>query len=184
MPNKKSKVAFHADSIYDIDPSFYRELGVKTIVIDLDNTLDPADVLEPSSRAKKLIQEYLDLGFQVFILSNYCRSLNVPYLSFSFKYLDFRIKRFLRKKGVKVEDCIFIGDQIYTDRLYVNQLHGRLVLTEPLSEKDNLVTKIPRFFDRRVREGWRRKGRMGMECPKRKTEEEETCSSSEQKPAA
>ncbi len=192
MPKSKSKVSFHAKSIYDIDPSFFRQLGVKAVVLDLDNTLDPADVEEPSERARKILREYQDMGLKVFILSNntekrcgrYCQSLGVPYLSLSFKYVDLRIRRFLKRQNVKVEDCIFIGDQIYTDRLYVKQLHGRLVLTEPLSEKDNLVTKIPRFFDKHVRECWRRKGLLGSECPKRNTEEVESCSSSEPKPVA
>lgn len=181
MANKKSKVAFHAQSIYDIDPHFFLELGVKAVVTDLDNTLDPADVFHPTDKAKKLVKELLDLGLRVLILSNntekrcgmYCKEIQVPYLSSSFKYWAFRIRKFLKKQGLKVEECIFIGDQIYTDRIYVQQLKGRLILTEPLVERDNWVTKIPRFFDRRVREGWRKKGLLGQECPTRIAKEEE-----------
>lgn len=190
MARKKSKVSYHAKSIYDIDPKFFVDLGVKAVVTDLDNTLDPADVFEPAQRAKDLIAELLSMGLRVLILSNntesrcgqYCRDLKVPYLSSSFKYWDFRIKRFLREQGLKVEECIFIGDQIYTDLIYVRQLKGRLVLTEPLSERDNWVTKVPRFFDKRVREKWRRKGLLGQACPERKPKEEGTCSSNETKP--
>lgn len=179
MPNKKQKVAFHAKSIYDIDPQFFLDLRIKAVVTDLDNTLDPADVFDPAPRAKALVEELQKLGLRVLILSNnteercgqYCRELAVPYLSSSFKYWAFRIRKFLKKQGLAVEDCLFIGDQIYTDRIYVRQLKGRLVLTEPLSEKDNWVTKIPRFFDKRVREGWRKKGILGEECPTRKKEE-------------
>lgn len=172
------KVEFHAQSIYDIDPLFFKA-NATTVVTDLDNTLDPADVFTPSPRAVALVRELQALGLKVLILSNntqkrcedYCKTLAVPFLPSSFKYWDFRIKKFLRQQGVTVRECLFVGDQIFTDRIYVRQLKGRLILTEPLSEKDNLVTKVPRFFDRKIRAKWARKGQLGQECPRRKKED-------------
>ena len=144
MPNKKQKVAFHAKSIYDIDPQFFLDLKIKAVVTDLDNTLDPADVFDPAPRAKALVEELQKLGLRVLILSNnteercgqYCRELAVPYLSSSFKYWAFRIRKFLKKQGLAVEDCLFIGDQIYTDTLGGNRLGALTCYVETIDRGD------------------------------------------------
>lgn len=183
------KVSFHAQSIFDINPQFLKE-NARYLIVDLDNTLDPADVKHPSERTKSLMKELLHMGLEVHILSNntearcgdYCKELNVPYLANAFKYSSYFIRRYLDKNKMAVKDCLFIGDQIFTDRIYVRKLKGRLVLTEPLSQKDNWVTKIPRFFDRRIRRRWKEKGLLGVECPRREKEVQE-CSSSEPKTA-
>ena len=176
---KLPKVAYHASSIYDIEIRFFQQ-HAKYLIVDLDNTLDPADVKHPSSRAVRLLKELRDAGLLVHILSNntkercreYCQDLDVPYLPNAFKYSAFFIRRYLKEQGIAVRDCLFVGDQIFTDRIYVRKLKGRLILTEPLSEKDNWVTKVPRFFDRRIRRKWREKGLLGEECPRREKEVE------------
>ncbi len=182
------KVAFHCSSIFDIDPKFLKE-NARYLIVDLDNTLDPADVKHPSSRAKSLLNELTSLGLSVHVLSNntekrcseYCEGLPVRYLASAFKYSAFFIRRYLKKEHIEVKDCLFVGDQIFTDRCYVKKLKGRLILTEPLSEKDNWVTKIPRFFDKRIRRRWLKKGLLGEECPGREKEVSE-CSSSVRNP--
>ena len=37
----------HAKSIYEIDPEFFKKQGVKTLFIDLDNTLDSYRAFHP-----------------------------------------------------------------------------------------------------------------------------------------
>ena len=54
------KVAFHCSSIFDIDPKFLKE-NARYLIVDLDNTLDPADVKHPSSRAKSLTRVSFNL---------------------------------------------------------------------------------------------------------------------------
>ncbi len=173
---KKPKVTYHAKSVYDIDPQFFKELKIKALIVDLDNTLEPADCFIPSERALRLKEEIESLSIQFIIISNntkkrvapYCERMKVTYLSFAFKYAGFKVKKFLKKLNLNVDDCLFIGDQIFTDRIYTKKLKGRLVLTEPITEKDNWQTRYVRKLDKFIRARWAKKNLLGIECPRRK----------------
>ncbi len=171
----KVKVPYHAQSVYDISLDFFVELKIKALIVDLDNTLEPADCFIPSDRAIKLKAEVESLGIRFIIISNntkkrvspYCEKLGVTYLPFAFKYCGFKVKKFLKKEKLDVNDCLFVGDQIFTDYLYTKKIHGRLVLTEPITTKDNWQTKYVRKIDKKIRASWAKKGLLGIECPKR-----------------
>ncbi len=172
---KKYKVPFHAQSVYDISLDFFTKLKIKALIVDLDNTLEPADCFIPSERAIKLKNDVESLGIRFIIISNntekrvapYCKRLGVTYLSFALKYFGFKVKKFLKKQGLKVDDCLFVGDQIFTDYLYTKKIKGLLVLTEPITVKDNWQTKYVRKIDKKIRASWAKKGLLGIECPKK-----------------
>lgn len=173
---KRTKVFAHARSVYDMDLSYLSKLKIKALIVDLDNTLEPADCFIPTPRAIKLKEEVESLGIRFIIISNntkkrvapYCEKMKVTYLSFAFKYCGFRVKRFLKKEGLEVSDCLFVGDQIFTDYQYTKKIKGRLVLTEPITEKDNWQTRYVRKIDKKIRASWRRKNLLGPEFPRRK----------------
>ena len=172
---KKQKVAYNAVNVYRIDPDFFIQIGVKNVVFDLDNTLASAFDETPSEECKNLVSELKGMGLRVIIISNngpdrvekFVKDLDVEYLSSAFKYVPRRIKKYLKVNNVDVDDTIFIGDQILSDRTYVKKLKGRMILTEPLVPRDNWITKIPRFIDRRIRKRWRKNQQLGTQCPYR-----------------
>jgi HAD superfamily phosphatase (TIGR01668 family) len=187
----KKNVVYTCSSLYAIDPAFLRSLGVRALVADLDNTLDTYQTQIPSPKAVRLREELRSYGIRLLILSNnwksrvrpYAKALQVPYLPFSLKLFTPRIRRFLRKNGLAVKDCAFVGDQLVSDGVYARKLHGLFILTEPLSPEDNLPTRLLRGYDRHRRRSLAKKGRLGNPCPTRPERGEETCSSRKQKPA-
>ena len=55
----KSFIPFaHATSIYEIEIDFYKRHGVKTLFIDLDNTLDSYKASAPKQNALDYISAY------------------------------------------------------------------------------------------------------------------------------
>ena len=57
MHMRKRVIPFaYAQSIFEIEPVFYVRLGVKHLLVDLDNTLDPYTVDEPTERTKQWAQ--------------------------------------------------------------------------------------------------------------------------------
>ena len=60
----------HAQSIYGIDPSFFKKNGVKTLFIDLDNTLDSYKARTPNEKTINLINSIKDTGITPVIISN------------------------------------------------------------------------------------------------------------------
>jgi HAD superfamily phosphatase (TIGR01668 family) len=175
---KKCKVAYHVSSIYLIPDEFYRQSGIKTLVVDLDNTLDSAYTNEPRKEAYELRDRLCKLGIQFLVVSNnhlkrvkpYCDKLGVEYLADSNKYFKGKILKWLNSKNVDIAKTLFVGDQIFTDRIYVNKLHGRLILTEPLVKKDQFFTRFVRWYDKILRAKWLKNGQLGLEIKTHKGE--------------
>ncbi len=173
---KKQKVAYNAVNVYRIDPQFFLDGGYKNVVFDLDNTLVPADCETPSDECLALFEELKGMGLRLIIISNnhpkrvekFVKDLDVEYLASAFKYIPRRIRKYLKSIDCNIDETIFIGDQILSDRTYVKSLKGSLILTEPLVPKDNWITKIPRSIDKRIRRRWRKHDQLGTECPYRK----------------
>ena len=57
-------------SIYYINYDKLYKKGVRCIIFDLDNTITPSYIKEPTKRLKKLFEELKDKGFKLIIMSN------------------------------------------------------------------------------------------------------------------
>ena len=60
----------HATSVYDIDVNFFKKENIKTILVDLDNTLDSYKTKTPSPRAFELKEKLEKEGIEMIIVSN------------------------------------------------------------------------------------------------------------------
>ena len=168
MRMRKRVIPFaYAESIYDILPSFYEAHGVKVILCDLDNTLDPYWVKEPTPRALEWAEKIKARGLGIVILSNntgkrverYAKLLGVEFQGMMKKPFSGPLKRYLRNKGLKPEEVMLVGDQIQTDVKAGNGAGVRTVLLEPLDPKEPPWTKFNRLFDRPKR---RRLKKLGL----------------------
>ena len=53
----KRKIFAHAKSVFEIDINFFKKYNVKTLLMDLDNTLDSYRLYIPTERSKEFIQK-------------------------------------------------------------------------------------------------------------------------------
>ncbi len=173
---KKQRVFAHASSVYSLDDSFFDEYPIKALIVDLDNTLDSAYEKTPRKEAFELKKRLAEKNISLIVISNntekrvkaYCEKLDVPYLASAKKHRKGKIEKFLKKLGYAPSELLFVGDQIFTDRVYVNKLHGRLILTEPLVTKDQFFTRFVRRLDSKIRKSWKKKGLLGIAIGKEK----------------
>ena len=109
-------------NIFEIDYNKLKEMGIKCIVFDLDNTLGMIDNKKCPRNTKKLIKE-LQKDFLVLICSNNFKKRIKPYMvdlgvggvSFSMKPFTFGLKKIKHKYNLKKKEMCLIGDQIVTD---------------------------------------------------------------------
>ncbi len=149
-----------------IKPSFYKKIGKKVILFDLDNTLDPVDILEPSSDTVSFIEALLEEGLKVYVASNntgkrvarYAGKLGVEATSGLLKPFPFKLRKWLKKKGYKKEEVILVGDQIFTDVLAAKGAGIEVILTEPLSTRDSVFTFLNRKMEVPIRKKIKKKG--------------------------
>ena len=149
----------HAQSIFEIDVSFYKNLGVKFILVDLDNTLDSYKTETPSKRVIDLKEDLLMEGIELIITSNntgkrvtkYSRALGVRFMSKVGKPFSRKLLKKLRELKIQKHEVILIGDQIVTDISCANRAKIKSVLTEKLVEEDQPTTRFNRLFDNPLR---------------------------------
>ncbi len=165
----KQIVPYHAKDIFSIPLSFFHEKNIKAVISDLDNTLDSYRKAEPSDRVKKFKEKLEKEKITLYVVSNnkeervgpYCQRLGVKYLSDAKKFSKAKTEKFLKENGLDISDVIFVGDQLFTDRIYVNKLGGRLILTEPIVKEDAFFTRFVRPIDSFLRKRWAKKNALG-----------------------
>lgn len=155
----------HAESIFEIDLSFYQKLGIKYVFADLDNTLDSYKQATPLERAKNLKRELEKNAIELIIVSNntgsrvqkYSKELGVRHFSSLAKPFSFKIKKIMKRANIKPESVVMIGDQIVTDISCANGAKIKSVLTEKLVPEDQPTTRFNRLFDNPLRKKLRKK---------------------------
>ena len=149
----------HAESIYAIDLSFYKKLGIKYVFADLDNTLDSYKQATPLEKAIKLKEELTKLGIELIIVSNntgarvqkYSKELGVRHFSSLAKPFSFKLKKIMKRANIKPEEVAMIGDQTVTDISCANGAKVKSILTDKLVKEDQPTTRFNRLFDKPIR---------------------------------
>ena len=148
-----------AKSIYEIPMEFYKKLGIKYLMIDLDNTLDSYKLFKPTERSINYIKELQDSGIIPIVVSNnrgkrvssYANELNIEYVNSAAKPFPCKLNKIINVRNIKREELLFVGDQMMTDVLATHFAHVRIILTEKLVNEDQWTTHINRIFGRRIR---------------------------------
>jgi HAD superfamily phosphatase (TIGR01668 family) len=160
---------FLATSFYEIPASFYQKLGIKNLLLDLDNTLAPYHEAEPSETTLAFLEELKKAGLQLYIASNntskrvshYAEKCHLKALSGLLKPFSFRLKRILKKEGFAKDETLLVGDQLMTDIPSANGAGIRSILVEPLDpKKEPWVTRWNRAFEKKKRERIKREGKV------------------------
>ena len=155
-----------AGSVLELNLDELKQLGIKSIIFDLDNTLVEwkQDTLSPE--VIELITRFKTYGFKLCILSNALEHrveaiagvLSIPYVSCAAKPRKSSFKKALEILGTIPEETAVVGDQLFTDILGGNRMELYTIWTPPLSSTEFLSTKAVRQIERLVVKRFRRKG--------------------------
>lgn len=155
-----------AGSVADLQPEFFAGLGIRGIIIDLDNTLVVwgGDSLDP--HMIEWVERMKSAGLRMCILSNALEnrvkrvgdSLGLPFVSRAVKPRKSPFRKAMELLGTKPEETAVIGDQLFTDILGGNRLDLYTVWTTPISNEEFVSTKAVRHLERIVVRRFRRKG--------------------------
>ena len=165
----KSFIPFaHAQSVYEIEPEFFVKNGVKTLFIDLDNTLDSYRAEIPKQETIDMINKIKAAGVNPVVISNnkghrvggYVEKLGIDYVFSAKKPFAKKINKYIEEHNLAKEDVMLVGDQMMTDVLAAHNAHIRVVLTEKLVKEDQWTTHINRVMDRPIRRYHRKRGNL------------------------
>ncbi|MEK4759393.1 YqeG family HAD IIIA-type phosphatase [Viridibacillus sp. FSL E2-0187] len=145
-------------SIYEITPDKLKQLGVRGIITDLDNTLVEWDRPDATEKLIEWLKTIREAGIQVMIVSNnkelrvkaFADPLELPYIFNARKPMGNAFKRALKRLNMQHHEVVMVGDQMLTDVLGGNRLRIHTILVKPVALSDGFVTRFNRMVERRV----------------------------------
>lgn len=128
------------DNIYEIEPQTLLSMGVRLVLLDVDNTLAPYTVSEPTREMRDWAARMKSAGLELFILSNnrgdrpgiFARALEIGFVKKARKPFTAAARRVMKQLGASPERTALVGDQIYTDTLCAKSLGAAAVLVRPI----------------------------------------------------
>lgn len=148
----------YVKSVYKIDYDKLKESGIKCLLFDLDNTIAPLSLKKPNKKIKDLFNKLKEMGFKIIIFSNSGKSRLKPFKDDLEVDCAFSAKKPMRKKfdiimkeyRYSVSEVVIIGDNIVTDILGGNKVGITTILVNPISNKDRVITKIVRLYEKHI----------------------------------
>ena len=136
------------------------ENGIKTLLLDLDNTLAPYEQTEPSDENLAWFSSLKDAGISFAFISNnsndgrikcFNEKIGAPAFAKSSKpFAQKTINKALTALGGEKESAAFVGDQVFTD-VCAGKFNGmRAILVPPIKDKKNLFFRFKRTFEKPI----------------------------------
>lgn len=145
------------ESILEIHASDLVTGGKKLVLLDVDNTLLVWRSEDIPDTTVKWIESMRAAGLQLCILSNtrnpgrldrIAKILGIPFYLGKFKPSTQMYERALKEFGVKAEEAIMIGDQVFTDVLGANRTGIDSIWVHQMAPVDFIGTKVSRLGER------------------------------------
>ena len=146
----------YCDDIYSITPEYIKGKGICAVILDIDNTLVPYEIAEPTPEVRAWLQALTDNGIKVAFVSNnhaervelFNRTLGFPAFPDSGKPLKKACRKAMEALGSKPENTAIIGDQVFTDVLAGrNAGLAAAFLVKPIKDKTNLFFRAKRLLE-------------------------------------
>jgi HAD superfamily phosphatase (TIGR01668 family) len=142
----------------DVTVEFLQDLGIKGVLLDIDNTLEPYEHSLPGDHVIAWFDSLHRVGIRTAFVSNndwervilFNRDLQIPAYAKAGKPFKRNLLRAMKDIETDREHTIFIGDQILTDVWAAHNAGIRAILVPPINDKKDLLTKFKRLLERPI----------------------------------
>lgn len=147
---------FFANTIYDIDPEWLRDKGIKGLIIDVDNTIMPRDSAVPGSELRSWIGGLREREISLVAVSNnwsarvkaITKELGLELIAPAVKPFSAAFVQALKKMNLQPEETAIVGDQLFTDILGGNWTGLATIMVPPLGEVELIHTRVLRILEK------------------------------------
>ncbi len=137
-------------STFDVDLAHLRGMGIRGIIVDLDNTLVPYGGRTAPAAARDWVRRARAAGFALVLVSNnrtrrartLAAELTVPMAPGWMKPSTSMFRRALTMMDTTPAQTALIGDQLLTDILGGNRLGLYTILVAPLGDREFITTRL------------------------------------------
>lgn len=153
------------DRITDITVEELQAMGVKALLLDIDNTLTRHHSQELSDEVAAWLAQTEQAGIKRMLVSNsrrprvepFAKRIGLGFTHTSCKPLPFGFRRASKALGVPLKACIAVGDQSFTDVLGAKLAGVRVIQLLPIEEEDKPSFRLRRRLEKRILDGYRRR---------------------------
>ena len=144
----------------DVTPEFLQSIGVRALLIDIDNTLAPYEQPDPDERIMHWFAELEKNGIQASLVSNngkerverfaepLVESFGIVAYPNSGKPFAGTLECAMETMGVTPAETAMLGDQILTDCFAGKHIGLRAIIVPPIKDKTNLFFRFKRVLER------------------------------------
>lgn len=140
----------------EITPEFLSSLGIKALLIDIDNTLAPYEQDLPDEKIIKWFDALKSAGIRAALISNnhpprvelFNSLLGLPAYADSGKPGSRTLLLAMEQMGSTAENTAGLGDQLLTDTLAVHRLDMLSLIVPPIKDKRSLFFRFKRLLEK------------------------------------
>ena len=133
--------------------------GIRTALLDFDNTLGPDHATEPEDYSYKCVKMIEDTGIRCCLVSNaksgrsakIAEMLGIPVVTYANKPGTSGVLKAIKLMGSSADKSLMVGDQVFTDVIAGNRSGVRTFMVEKLHKKEIWYVLLKRPFEKLVR---------------------------------
>lgn len=137
---------------------FLKDEGVKGIILDIDNTLEPYENALPGEHVISWLKSLSEQGIRAAIVSNNNRErvtvfnekLQIPAYYKAKKPFKKNLLSAMADMKTEPHETILMGDQIFTDVWAAHNAGIRAILVPPINDKKDIFTRFKRLLEKPV----------------------------------
>lgn len=146
---------YYFNTFDEASAEFLLSIGVKGIVLDIDNTLEPYEHQKAGERVKRWLESLKVAGIKTAIVSNnneervrvFNEDFGMPAYSHGAKPFKKNVTKAICDMGIDTSEAIFMGDQIFTDVWAAHNAGIPAILVTPICDKKDILTKFKRLLE-------------------------------------
>lgn len=139
----------------DITPELLHKLGIKALLIDIDNTLAPYEVPEPDESIRNWFAILAENSIGATLVSNnekervelFNKTLGLPYYYKSGKPFAKNLKKAMAQMGSDTTNTAMLGDQLLTDAAAGKHIGLTTFIVPPINDKNNAFFRAKRALE-------------------------------------
>jgi HAD superfamily phosphatase (TIGR01668 family) len=156
---------YYFNTFDEANVEFLASIGVKGIVLDIDNTLEPYEHPKAGEHVKAWFDSLKAAGIKTAIVSNnnaervkiFNDDFGMPAYSRGAKPFKKNILSAISDMGIKREEAILMGDQIFTDVWAAHNAKIPAILVPPINDKRDILTRFKRLLEKPIMAKYHRK---------------------------
>ena len=149
---------YYFKTFNEASADFLTSIGVKGIVLDVDNTLEPYENPLPGDHVKQWLAELKEQGISAAIVSNnggerinlFNSELGLPAYYKAKKPFKKNVLNAMKDMGSDKSNTILMGDQVFTDVWAAHNTGIRAILVPPIKDKTDVLTKFKRLLEKPI----------------------------------